>query len=166
MADDKGSHNRSADEAAINDLYERWRAAWLKVDAKQMLSLFDPDYEGVIYQSEENPEAIMKYSDLVQYWTNATQILAKVPDWRELKKKVAFVGNDSAVIWALLETKLHLNVSPSQELGGKLRCVLGLRKAGGKWSIANYHESRHFLMSPNEQGVWSYNIDHTKQVLG
>jgi uncharacterized protein (TIGR02246 family) len=166
MAETQGTTNRGADEAAINELYERWRAAWLKVDAKNMVALFDPAYDGLMYQSEENPEAITRYSDLVQYWNNATQILTGIPEWRELKKKVAFLGVDSAAIWVLLDTKLHLNVSPKQELGGKLRAVLGLRKAQGKWSIANYHESRHFLMAPDNNGIFSYNIDHTKKILG
>ena len=165
MSKSDNIEKRAEDTAAINELYERWRSAWLNVDVKVMLSLFDPSFEGVIYQSEENPEALLSYKDIVSYWTNAVNILSKVPEWKELKKQVTFIGEDSVVIWVLLDTKLHLNVSPPQELGGKLRCVLGLRKANGKWTIAHYDESRHFLMSPDAQGIWSYNIDHTKKTL-
>jgi hypothetical protein len=130
-----------------------------------MLSLFDPAYEGLIYQSEENPEALLTYAEVTSYWANALNILAAVPEWKEIKKQVTFLSDDSAAIWVLLDTKLHLKVSPPQELGGKLRCVIGLRKANGKWSIAHYHESRHFLMSPDAKGIWSFAIDHTKRIV-
>jgi uncharacterized protein (TIGR02246 family) len=165
MAKSENNEIRSEDSAAITELYEKWRSAWLHVDPKLMLSLFDPNFEGVVYQSEENPEALLTYDAIVSYWTNAANILSKVPEWKELKKSVSFLNNDAAFIWVLLETTLLLNVSTPQELGGKLRCGIGLRKASGKWTIAHYDESRHFLMSPDAEGIWSYNIEHTKKVL-
>ena len=165
MAKSENNETRSEDSAAITELYEKWRSAWLHVDPKLMLSLFDPNFEGVVYQSEENPEALLTYDAIVSYWTNAANILSKVPEWKELKKSVSFLNNDAAFIWVLLETTLLLNVSPPQELSGKLRCGIGLRRANGKWTIAHYDESRHFLMSPDAEGIWSYNIEHTKKVV-
>ena len=166
MAENNKDLLRASDEAAINDLYERWRTAWLNLDAKLMLSLFDPNCDGPVYQSEENPEALLDYSALEAYWANAVNILRKVPRWTELKKHVVLLGEDSAAIWVLLDTTLYLNVSPPQELSGKLRCVMGLRKTNSKWLIVHYHESRQFLMAPNAQGIWSYSIEHSKAVLG
>ncbi|MFZ1887467.1 MAG: nuclear transport factor 2 family protein [Candidatus Binataceae bacterium] len=165
MAKNENDERRANDIAAITELYNKWRRAWLHVDPKLMLSLFDRDFEGVVYQSEENPEALLSYDAVVSYWNNAVNILSAVPEWKELKKQISFLSNDAAFIWVLLETKLLLNVTPPQELGGKLRCGLGLRKANGYWTIAHYDESRHFLMSPDAQGIWSYNIEHTKRIV-
>lgn len=166
MARSENDEGRVNDIVGVTELYDRWRSAWLNVDPKLMLSLFDPTYEGVVYQSEENPEALLSYDAVVSYWTNAANILSKVPEWKELKKKVTFPGNNSAFIWVLLETTLRLNVSPPQDLSGKLRCGIGMRKANGRWTIAHYDESRHFLMAPDAQGIWSYNVEHTKRIVG
>jgi hypothetical protein len=150
--------------AAINELYERWRSAWLKLEPKLMLSCFDAEFDGLIYQSEENPEALFTHADLVKYWNNAPSILSGVSEWTDLKKRIVFLGGDSAVIWTLLQTNLNLKTSPPQDLGGKLRCVLGVRKAKGKWSIVHYNESRQFLISPNQEGLWDFAVDYTAHV--
>ena len=58
--------------AAINDLYQRWRKAWLSFpDTTLMLTLYDKDFDGMLYQSEENPSGLTTYKDVVDYWHNA-----------------------------------------------------------------------------------------------
>lgn len=164
MAKIEGAHAQPADLVAIDELYERWRSAWLKLDPKLMLSCFDADFDGLIYQSEENPEALFSYADLVKYWTNAPSILTGVSEWSDVNKKIVVLGEDSVVIWALLQTNLNLKTSPPQDLGGKLRCVLGIRKSKAKWLIVHYNESRQFLISPGPDKLWTFGVDYTVNV--
>ncbi|MDO8588399.1 MAG: nuclear transport factor 2 family protein [Armatimonadota bacterium] len=151
---------RESDLAAINDVYERWCRAWRTLDSKLMVSLFDQDSEGLLYQSEENPSGLFKYSEVVAYWENALNILDKVTEWRELVKRVALVGSDAAWIWAEMMTGLTAKIFP-QELGGKIRCSIGLRRTNGSWKIVHYHESRQLLMNPGADGVWTFLPDVT-----
>lgn len=164
MAKTGETQTRPAELAAVTELYERWRSAWLNVDPKLMLSCFDAEFDGLIYQSEENADALFTYAELEKYWTMAPTLLEGVSKWDELRKRIVFLGEESAVIWTLLDTTLNLKTSPPQDLGGKLRCVLGLRKARGKWLIVHYNESRQFLITAVPNSTWSFGVEYTERV--
>ena len=45
--------------AAVNDLYSRWCKAWLSFpDTTLMLSLYDKEFDGMLYTAEENPSGL------------------------------------------------------------------------------------------------------------
>ena len=147
------------DIAAINDLYERWRKAWLSFpDTTLMLTLYDKDFDGMLYQSEENPSGLTTYKDVVAYWHDAHNLLATVTDWTEMTKSVSFLAPTAAIIWAEIMTTLTTTIMP-EKIVGKMRCSIGVRKGQHGWAIVHYHESRQLLAERDKSGNWGFKVD-------
>jgi SnoaL-like domain len=147
--------------AAINDLYSRWRKAWLSFpDTTLMLSLYDKEFDGMLYTAEEIPSGLLTYKDIEAYWHNAHNLLASVTDWTEMAKSVSFLSPTAAIIWAEVMTALTTTVMP-EKITGKLRCSIGVRKGRQGWAIVHYHESRQLLAAPDKAGKWSFFVDLT-----
>jgi uncharacterized protein (TIGR02246 family) len=149
------------DLAEINKLYDNWRKAWLAFpDTTLMLSLFEKNLDGhLVYQAEENPGALTTYKEIESYWHNAHNLLEKVTDWTEQKKTVSFLAPDVAIVWVELMTAIKTTVL-AEQLIGKIRCSIGVRKGEQGWKIVHYHESRQ-LMAEEKAGKWSFFVDLT-----
>ncbi len=139
----------SDDLSALHRLFEDWRRAWLGVDAKLMLSLFDDSFDDIAYLAEENDDAARGIAGVTDYWANTSaNVLAKVPCWEPVEPPlITVVGVDAALIWARLNTHLVLHPPYPRDLVGVLRCSLGARRrpSDGAWRIVHYHESRHLF---------------------
>lgn len=147
--------------AAINEVYKQWRQAWLSFpDTTLMLSLFDKEFDGIIYQAEENPSGLTSYKEIETYWHNARNLLEKVTDWSELSKSVAMPGPNVAIVWAEVMTALKTTIL-AEQVCGKIRCSIGLRKGGHGWKIVHYHESRQLLAEKDKAGKWEFKVDLT-----
>jgi ketosteroid isomerase-like protein len=129
------------EEEAVLELYDRWCGAFQGMDAEGMKGLFDQDYPGLVYQAEENPEPLYTWAEIAAYWDAAPGLVDRVPEWRELTRKVSVDGG-SAFIYAKLQTHLDIR-GAKRPLVGELRSLLGLRKTRAGWKIVHYHESRH-----------------------
>lgn len=135
-----------SDEAAVIEVYNAWCKAFQGVDAEGMKALFDQDFPGLVYQSEENVDPMYSWAEIDAYWDAAANVVDRIPEWRELTRKVS-VDDDSAIVYAKLQT--HLEVKGAKRpLLGELRCLIGLHKAQGAWKIVHYHESRHVDLAP------------------
>lgn len=147
------------DVAAIEELYQDWKKAWLAFpDTTLMLTLFDRNFNGVIYQAEENPSGLPSYKDVDAYWHAAHNMLVKVSDWTEMTKSVAILSPTVAIIWAELMTGLRTTLLP-QDVCGKIRCSIGVRKSDQGWKIVHYHESRQLLAEKDAAGNWGFKVD-------
>ena len=131
----------SEDEAAIVEVYQAWCRAFQSVDAEGMKALFDRDFPGLVYQSEENKDPMYTWAEIDAYWTNAVGLVARIPVWRELSRKIA-VDGDAAWIYVKLDTRLEIN-GAKKPLLGELRASIGLRRTASGWKIVHYHEGRH-----------------------
>lgn len=149
------------DLAAINDLYARWCKAWLSFpDTTLMLSLFDKNFDThLIYQAEENPSGLTTYKEVESYWHNAHNLLEKVTNWTEQKKSVSFLSSTAAIVWIEVMTALKTTVL-AEQLSGKIRVSMGVRKSDLGWQIVHYHESRQ-LMAEETAGKWRFFVDLT-----
>jgi ketosteroid isomerase-like protein len=128
------------DENAVYQVYQAWCAAFQAVDSDAMKDLFDQDFPGLVYQSEENDEPLYTWEEIDAYWTNAPAIVTSIPEWRELSRKIS-VDGDTALVYVKLET--HLEVAGAKRpLLGKLRASIGLRRTDRGWKIFHYHEGR------------------------
>lgn len=145
----------------INDLYGRWRQAWLNFpDIKLMLSLFDKQFSPVLYQAEEIPSGLTTYAEIEDYWQNAHKLLAGISEWQEVSKSISLLTPEAAILWAEVMTAIKTTVLP-QNVCGKLRCSLGVRKGDQGWSIVHYHESRQLLAEQDKSGNWKFLVDLT-----
>ncbi len=131
----------TTEEEAVVNTYNAWAKAFQSVDAEAMKSLFDQDYAGILYQAEEQTEAFYTWQAIDEYWSAAPGIIDRIPEWRELTRKVSLDG-DSAYVFSKLQT--HLEVKGAKRpLLGELRVSMGMHKSAGEWKIIHYHESRH-----------------------
>ena len=128
-------------EAAVLDVYRAWCKAFQGLDAKAMKSLFDEEFSGLVYQAEENPDPMYTWAEIDAYWTGAPTLVQRIPEWRELSRKIAIDG-DTAWVYAKLQTHLEI-FNAKKPLIGELRASIGLRRTPRGWKIVHYHESRH-----------------------
>lgn len=149
------------DTANIDELYQQWKKAWLNFpDTTLMVSLFDKDFDGVIYQAEENPGGLTSYKEVEAYWHNAHNLLENVTEWTELTKSISLLGPNVGMVWAELMTALKTTVMP-QSVVGKVRCSIGVRKGNQGWKIVHYHESRQLLAEQDKSAKWEFKVDLT-----
>lgn len=145
-------------EAALTRAYERWVKAWRTVDVALMLSLFDSDDPGLIYQAEETPGPARTMKDLGSYWNAAhDQLNLQIKRWEELEKHV-WISGDIATIYVLLDTSIAAEVMAPGDIEGKLRASIVYRRVGDDWRIIHYHESRQMLVE-QDGGVYRFLTD-------
>ena len=131
----------ATDEAAVTAVYKKWCSAFQAVDGAAMKELFEHDSDGLIYQSEENVDPMYSWAEIDAYWSGAPEIVERIPEWRELSRKVAVFG-DSAHVYVKLQTHLEIK-GANKPLIGELRASIGLHRKDSDWKIVHYHESRH-----------------------
>lgn len=128
-------------EAAVLDVYRAWCKAFQALDADAMKRLFDQDFRGLVYQAEESKDPMYTWAEIDAYWTGAPSLVDRIPEWRELSRKIA-VDGDTAWVYAKLQTHLEIK-GAKKPLIGELRSSIGLRRTAQGWKIVHYHESRH-----------------------
>lgn len=133
-------HNRTSDHDGVVALYKDWCAAFQTLDVPRMKSLFDQSFDGLIYQSEETPDAMFTWEEIDKYWDAIPAVLASLPEWRELRSQVSLDG-DSALVYLKLQTHIEL-IGAKKPLLGQLRVTLGAHKVNGAWKLIKVHESR------------------------
>lgn len=130
----------SEHETEVLHLYQQWVRAWQTFDPELMLTLYDLESDGLVYQAEENSGPIYTAAQLRSYWAAVPQLVEAIPLWKEKSRKVV-AAPGHAFIYAHLDTKI---VSPAfgGEVAGEMRVTMGCRKQDNKWRINQYHESR------------------------
>ncbi|HCU91086.1 MAG TPA: DUF4440 domain-containing protein [Gammaproteobacteria bacterium] len=131
----------SIDESDVIAVYDQWRTAFQAVDGDAMKRLFDQGSDGLIYQSEENADPMYTWAEIDAYWSGAPEIVDRIPEWRELGRKIAIL-DDTAFVYAKLQTHLEI-IGAKRPLLGELRVSIGLHRKDSDWKIVHYHESRH-----------------------
>ena len=131
--------DRAAEQAVLR-VYEDWRKAFANVDGRSMQSLWDHDYDGLVYQAEERADPIYDWPGIAAYWDGVHEVLERVNEWTELSRKIAVAG-DAAFVYAKTMTRLKV-VGVQNEIAGELRSSLGLHRRDGRWLLIHYHESR------------------------
>lgn len=129
-----------AAEQAILQVYEDWRKAFSAVDGRLMKTLWDHDFDGLVYQAEEHADPIYDWAGIAKYWDTANQVLERVNEWTELTRKIAITG-DTAFVYAKTMTRLKI-VGVQNEFAGELRVTIGLHRRNGRWLMIHFHESR------------------------
>lgn len=127
--------------AGIDELFDSWRTAWLSIDKKLMVSLFDANAPDFVYQAEEQPAGIHDAEGLIAYWDiGADTALAAIPAW-DVRSRTVTVTGEIVVIFAVIYAEIVVNGLPGI-IKGDMRASLLARKVGNAWKIFHYHEGR------------------------
>jgi hypothetical protein len=130
----------------LKQAYDQWLQGWRKVDVPLMLSLFEGAGSDLVYQAEENKELICTFEGLTNYWNAAQeQLHLQIKKWEELERRVS-IFDSIATIYVVLDTSIVAELIAPGDIVGDLRVSIVFRRAGTKWHIVHYHESRQFLV--------------------
>ena len=130
----------SGAEKAVVEVYEKWRKAFQGLDPVLMKSLWDHEYDGVIYIAEEIKDPILDAKSIAAYWDNAPTVLEHIPEWKELERKVAIHG-DVAFVFAKTFTRMKI-FGVKEMFAGDMRSTFIMHRKNNQWLLIHYHESR------------------------
>ena len=130
-----------SDSEDVTQVYIEWCKAFQALDVYGMKALFDQDFDGLIYQPAEAPDPMLSWSEISAYWDSIPAIVASIPEWRELDRKVV-VDRESAYVYSKLDTNILVK-DAKRPLIGDLRVVLCMHRTASGWAIIGVHESRH-----------------------
>lgn len=130
----------SNSDQEIDVVYNAWEDAWRQIDVSRIKELWDQDFDGLVYQSEDNPEPLTTWKEISDYWDAAPTILESVEEWRSVQRETCIVG-DVALVFTKIKMGLRIH-GVSSPFEGNIRCSLIMHKTGGGWRLIHYHESR------------------------
>jgi ketosteroid isomerase-like protein len=130
----------AAAHADVRAVCDAWIGAVNALDFDAMKTLWDAEFDDLVYQPEEYESPFHTWPDILEYWSNVPTIVESVPEWREIDGHVAVVG-DAAIVYSKLMTSIRIH-NVEKPFDGELRCSLGLRRTAKGWRLIHYHESR------------------------
>lgn len=140
---------------AVADVYERWRQAWLSQPVGTgMKELWDQEYDGLAYQSEENPDPMFAWKDIDAYWSWVPSVVKEIHEFETTARQISFCG-DVALVFATARVVMDIEGVPELFIGDPVRVSIGLHEVDGQWKLIHYHESR-MLNLQRELGLTSF----------
>lgn len=132
------------DDMSIRAVCSAFGEAMQAMDVAAMQSLWDCDYEHLVYQPEEYERACRSMDEIVAYWEYIPGAVESIIEWREIESDVAVVG-DAAIVYSLLRTSFQLK-DGGDPLAGDVRFTFGLRRTAEGWRFIHCHESRQLVV--------------------
>lgn len=140
---------------AVADVFERWRQAWLTQPVGVgMKDMWDQKYDGLAYQSEENPEPLLSFKQIDDYWSWVPSVVNKIAEFEITSRQISFSG-DVALVFATARVVMDIQGVPELWTGDPLRVSMALHEVDGEWKLIHYHESR-MLNLQRELGLESF----------
>jgi uncharacterized protein (TIGR02246 family) len=134
---------RSAEEAAVRGLYQRFMDAWNRGSGADLAAVFTPDGDLVGFDGThlKGRQVIAAHNQrLFDKWLRGTRLVGQVTDLR-------FLGPDVAVMHAVGGTVLRGKRAPSPERDS-IQTLVATR-TGGAWQLAAFQNTRLRRMSEN-----------------
>jgi uncharacterized protein (TIGR02246 family) len=128
--------NRSADEAAVRDLYRRLLDGWNEGSGSAFAAPFAEDgdlvaFDGTHFEGREEISAF--HQELFDRWMKGTRLVGEVRD-------VRFLGPDAAVVHAVGGTVMRGKTEPSPERDS-IQTLVATREDDG-WRLAAFQNTR------------------------
>ena len=130
----------AAAHAEVQATCDAWNAAVKALDFDAMKTLWDAEFDDLVYQPEEYESPFSTWPDILEYWSKVPTIVESVSAWQEIDGHIAVIG-DAAVVYSKLMTSIRIR-DVEKPFDGELRCSLGLRRTATGWRLIHYHESR------------------------
>ena len=130
----------STPEQDVRATIGAWLAAVERVDFATAATLWDAEYDGLLYQPEEIEQPMTRYRELLEYWAWVPGHVEAVPAWRATAVEIQMFDG-VALAWTNLDTSIKLR-DVEKTFDGVVRCTFGLRETAAGWKFVHYHESR------------------------
>jgi uncharacterized protein (TIGR02246 family) len=133
---DHPSTNRSADERAIHDLFEKLLEDWARGDGDSYGSRFTEDADYVAFdgtRTKGKEEISASHQELFDKWLKGSRLTGRILG-------IKFLGPDVALVHATGGTVMRGRTKPSPERDSVQTLVAVGRD--GEWRFAAFHNSR------------------------
>jgi uncharacterized protein (TIGR02246 family) len=133
---DESTSDRSADEAAIRDLYRELMDGWNRGSGADFAAVFAKDGDLVAFDGthfEGRAEIAPFQQELFDRWMKGTRLVGRV-------KSVRFLGPDVAVMHAVGSTVMRGKSEPSPERDS-IQTLVATRE-DGEWHLAAFQNTR------------------------
>jgi hypothetical protein len=127
-------------EQDVRTTARAWPEAVKGLVFQEARQLWDADFKGLIYQSEEHEVPMTEWTVIEQYWDNVPALIEQVREWDEIAGEIAVVDR-VALVFSRLRTSIKIR-DVEQTFDGEVRLSMGLRHTEAGWRLVHYHESR------------------------
>ncbi|OBJ67838.1 hypothetical protein A5643_15160 [Mycobacterium sp. 1274756.6] len=110
------------------------------MDGEAMKNLWDRSYPGLIYQAEENAEALAGWDEIERYWDTAPTLVDRVSGFEDLGFDVSEVGG-AVILFGRVSFDIFAK-GFSKPISGGMRMTMVLHVVDGELKLIHYHESR------------------------
>jgi ketosteroid isomerase-like protein len=126
------------DRQQIAEVIEQYRCGFADMDAKMLKSIWDQDYEDIIYIAQEMAQPVRGWTGVEQYYKRVAGFLERVRIMEVSDLSVDVFG-DVAYAFLGFHFEGELKGQPHTADG---RVTFLLHHKSGIWKVIHYHESR------------------------
>ena len=128
------------DAQQIKAVLETYSKSWEAMDWEGLKSIWDPEYEHILYIPEEREQPVRGWAEVEEYFRHAAQSVVTMYAMR-LSDIVIDVFGDTAYAFCNFYFKADIKrKAETFETGGRNTYIL--RRKGHAWKVIHYHESR------------------------
>ena len=131
------------DTQQIRDVLERYSKSWEAMNWEGLKSIWDPDYEHILYIPEERAEPIRGWAEVEAYFRHAAESVVTVYAMRLSDLTIDVLG-DAAYAFCNFYFKGDIR-RKAETFETQGRNTFLLRRTDGGWKVIHYHESRPHL---------------------
>lgn len=127
----------------IRAILERYSKSWEAMDWEGLKSIWDPDYEQILYIPEERAQPIRGWAEVEAYFRHAAESVIRVRAMR-LSDITIDVFGDTAYAFCNFHFEADLRrLAEPFVTGGRDTFIL--HRTDAAWKVIHYHESRPHL---------------------
>ena len=134
----------------VEAVIQGWMSSLAENDRERLNSLWDQEYQQLIYIAEENNDALLSWGAISKYYD-------AFPDMVEsgefsLGSLMVDVLGDAAYAYCTFLAKVNIK-GIDHPMVFDARNTFVLRRSGGRWKIIHYHES---LSKDHSHDTWGF----------
>ena len=132
--------SKEQDTQHIMQVLEQYSKSWEAMEWEGLKSIWDPDYEHILYIPEERAEPVRGWAEVEAYFRHAAESVIRVEAMR-LSDITIDVFGDTAYAFCNFHFEADIKrLAETFVTGGRNTFIL--HRQNGVWKVIHYHESR------------------------
>lgn len=130
---------REDDETSIASIVDRYRAGFAAMDPEILITVWDPQYDGIVYVAQEVADPIHGWAQVEAYYR---RLPSANPADRVIEMRVDDLSIDIFGDVALAFCTFHfVGEADGRAFVADGRVTFLLHRQAGEWKVIHYHES-------------------------
>jgi ketosteroid isomerase-like protein len=139
------------DRQQIAAIIEQYRRGFATMDVEVLKSIWDQDYDNLIYIAQEAAEPVLGWTRIEQYYESVAEFLGRVRTMTVSDLAVDVLGD---VAYAFCTFHFEGELKGESHIADG-RDTFILRRKSGVWKVLHYHESPPPSFVPTTEGGMS-----------